>query len=210
MKRFVVLLLAGLWALSTPLSAQAVLGFHGGVNIADLAGDDVEDTESLTGINVGASIMFSIAGNLGLQVGGSYSEKGAKVSDVEPGVDAKFSLAYIEFPVLLRYSIPSSSALGFHLFGGGAIGLESKCEVEGSDGGVTVTVDCDEAGFEVTSTDFGLMGGAGVDIGVTDRIDVMIDLLYNYGLITVDDSGEEGDVKNRAFTIRAGLAIPLG
>ena len=54
------------------------------------------------------------------------------------------------------------------------------------------------------------MGGAGVDIGVSERVDLVIDLFYTLGLTSVDDSPEESDVKNRAITIRAGVAIPLG
>ena len=210
MKRYFVFLLAGFWALSAPLSAQTVLGFHGGVNIADLGGDDVEGTSSHTGLNIGASVLFPLNGNLALQVGGSYSEKGAEVSDSELGIDAKLLLDYIEFPVLLRYSFPTASSVGFHVMGGGALAIKSKCEIEGSDGSVNVTVDCDDAGFDVTGTDVGLMGGAGLSFAATERIDIVLDLLYNFGLISVDDSEADADVKNRAFTIRAGFTVPLG
>lgn len=208
MKKYLMLLLAGVWALSAPLSAQTTLGLYGGVNIANLGGDDIQDTESRTGLNLGASVLVPLGENVGLFLGGGYSQKGANVSD--PEVDGKFTLGYIEFPVLLRYGFPTSSAVGVHVYGGGAVALETSCEIEGSDGSVTVTVDCDEVGLDTRSTDFGLVGGAGVDIEVSDRVDLIVDLFYTLGLTSIPDTPEDEDVKNRAFTIRAGVAIPLG
>lgn len=208
MKKYVVLLFAAIWSLAAPLSAQTVLGFHAGVNIANFGGDDVENTDSRTGLNIGASVRFSLAENLGLSLGGGYSQMGTELS--EQGVTGKIKLDYLEFPVLLRFAFPSSSNLGLHLYGGAVVGIEAKCEIEGSEGSVSVTADCDEADLDTKSTQFGLMGGAGVDIGISDSMDLFLDVLYNLGLTTVDGSAEEADVKNRAFTIRAGLAIPLG
>jgi len=208
MKKYVVLLLAGVWALSAPLSAQAVLGIHGGVNIANFGGDDVEDTDSRTGINLGASVLFSLGEKVGVSLGANYSQMGADLS-VE-GISGQFKLDYLEFPLLLRYAFPSSSNLGVHLYGGGVVGVETKCEIEASEGSVSVTADCDEADLDSKSTQFGLMGGAGVDIGISERVDLVLDVLYNFGLTSIDGSAEEADVKNRAFIIRAGVAIPLG
>lgn len=208
MKKYLLLLLCGMWALSAPLSAQTTIGVYGGVNITNLGGDDVQDTESHTGLNVGASVLVPLVENLGLFIGAGYSEKGADVSD--PEVSGAFELGYVEFPILLRYGFPTSSSVGVHLYGGGAVALETRCQIEGTDGSVTVTLDCDEAGIDTKSTDVGLVGGAGLDIDVSERIDVIVDLFYTLGLTSIDDTADPGDVKNRAFTIRAGVGIPLG
>jgi len=207
MNKSLVLLSGLLLAVAMPASAQTVLGFHAGANIATLGGDDVQDAESRTGMNIGASVLFPIGENLGLSIGGGWSEKGATVSETEG--DLEFKLAYVEFPVMLRYAFPTSGSVGFHLMGGGALGVESKCELEGSDGGVTVTVDCSEAGFDTKSMDFGLVGGGGVDFDITDGMELFVDLLYTLGLTNIDDSADAADAKNRAFTIRGGISIPL-
>lgn len=208
MRKYFVFVLALVWASAAPAATQTVLGFHGGVNIANLGGSDVEDTSSRTGINLGASVLFSLAENVGLEVGAGFSQKGAEVSD--PEVTGKFKLDYLEFPVLLRYGFPSSGSVGLHLYGGASVGVELKCEIEGSAGGITATADCDEAGIDTKSVDFGLVGGAGVDIGISESVDLVLDVLYDFGLTSIDDTADPGDVKNRAFVIKAGVAIPLG
>ncbi|MDT8340023.1 MAG: porin family protein [Longimicrobiales bacterium] len=208
MKKISVLLLAALWGFAAPAAGQAVLGFHGGVNIADLGGDDVSDTDTRTGLNVGASVLFPLSGNWGLYLEGSYSEKGAEFSDVDGS--GALNLDYLEFPVLLRYGIPTSGPVGFHLYGGGALSFELTCELEGSGGGITATADCEDVDVETKTTDFGLMGGAGIDFRVAEGITGVLDAFYNLGLTSIDDSAADDDVKNRTFTIRAGVAIPLG
>ena len=208
MKKYLVIPLAAMLAFASPLAGQAVVGIYGGVNFADLGGSDVSNTEMHTGLNLGASVQFALGENFGVFLGGTYSEKGADVS--EQDVDGTIELSYFEIPVLFRYAIPSSSSVAFHLYGGGALAFETGCEISGTDGSVSVSVDCDEVGLDTKSTDFGLVGGAGVDIGVSERVDLVIDLFYTLGLTSVDDSPEESDVKNRAITIRAGVAIPLG
>lgn len=208
MKKISVLSLVALWAFAVPAAGQTVLGFHAGANIADLGGDDVGGTETRTGMNIGASVLFPLANNLGLHLEGSYSEKGADISD--PEVDGSLKLDYLEFPVLLRYGFPTTGSVGVHLYGGGAVGVELSCEIEASDGSVSATADCDDVDVNTKSVDFGLVGGAGVGFGLANDIDIVLDLFYNLGLTSVDDSGADGDVKNRTFTIRAGVAVPLG
>lgn len=176
MKKFCVLLLAGMWALPAPLAGQAVVGLQAGVNIANLRGGETGDTESRTGLNIGATVLFPLGENVGLLLGAGYSQKGADVTDVD--VTGTPGLGYIEFPVLVRYAFPTASTVGVHVFGGGAVSLKTKCEVQGSDGSVSVTLDCDDAAIDTRSTDFGLVGGAGVDIGVSDRVDVIVGLFY--------------------------------
>lgn len=208
MNKSLVLLLGLLLAVALPASAQTVLGFHAGANISTFGGGDADGAESRTGMNIGASMLFPIGENLGLSVGGGWSEKGAEFTDGEVGGD--FKLGYVEFPVMLRYGFPTSGSVGFHVMGGGALGVKSKCEIEGSEGGVTVTLDCDEVGLETKSLDLGLVGGAGIDFGISDGMDLFVDLLYTLGLSKIDDSADAADVKNRAFTVRAGIAIPMG
>ncbi|MDT8370353.1 MAG: porin family protein [Longimicrobiales bacterium] len=201
MKKLFVSSLALLLAMAAPASAQRVIGFHGGLNISDLGADANASTE--TGANIGASILFPLSGRLGLHLEASYSEKGA---EADGGSDqGEISLDYLEFPVLLRYGFPTPGNIGFHVYGGGALSFELDCELSG--GGIS-DVDCKDVGFDTNTTDFGLMAGAGLDYGVGAGIDLVLDAFYNYGLRDIDDSTND-DVKNRTFTIRAGVAVPL-
>jgi hypothetical protein len=207
MKRLAMFLVLLVFAVPAHLSAQTMLGFHAGANRSNLGGD-VEDADSRTGLNLGTSLTFSIGENLGLQTGASYAQKGATES--EQGVDVTFGLDYLEIPVLLRYAFPTTGSVGVHVFGGGAVGIEVGCELEVTDGSATITVDCDEGEIETKTFDFGLVGGAGLSFDISESLELFVDLLYNLGLTSVDDSTDPDSVKNRALTVRAGLGLPLG
>ena len=60
---------------------------------------------------------------------------------------------------------------------------------------------------DLKSTDFGAMAGPGIDIATSGSISVPLDVLYNLG---PSSNPESGDVKNRAFSIMAGIGGPLG
>ena len=205
---FAFLAVALLLAVAAPAFAQPVLTLKGGVNIATLSGDDVEDLESRTGLNVGASLLLPFTDVVGLEIGAAYSQKGAE--EEELGVTGSFEFDYLEFPVLLRFGIPTESALSAHFLVGGALAFETGCQVSLTEGGASFSGDCEEADIETKSMDFGLVGGAGLDIELTESITLVLDALYNLGLTNLDDSADPDDVKSRAFTLQAGLGFPLG
>lgn len=186
-----------------PLSAQTVLGIRGGVNIATLNEDGADNR---TGVNLGVAVDVPLSESLGLQFGGFYSQKGAQ--DEVGGATATIALDYIEIPALLRYDLPASGGASVHFLLGPAVAFEASCNAEAADASASVSFDCDEAGIDSKSIDFGAMGGLGLDIGISESLRLTVEGLYNLGLISIDDAG--GDTKNRAFTIRAGVGFPLG
>lgn len=210
MRKFTLFLLGALCALALPLQGQTVLGVHLGLNIAELGGADIDGGDARTGLNLAGSITFPLGENLGLHTGAGYSQKGLTESD--GGLEVALKFDYIEIPVLLQYTIPTEGSMGVHFMGGGALGIQASCKLEASDGSTSASVDCSnpDEDIPIKTFDFGLMGGVGVGIGLTERVDLVVDLLYNLGLTTVIDSSDPPDVKNRAFTIRAGASIPLG
>ena len=76
--------------------------------------------------------------------------------------------------------------------------------------GVTIGADCSEVGGSdpVKKTDFGAMVGAGLDFSMAPKTSLVVELFYDLGLATIDDTGD--DLKNRAFSILAGLSFKLG
>lgn len=205
-----VLVTAFLMTLPTVVAAQANVGFRGGLSLASLGGDDVEDLGSKTGLNIGGFVHVPLSDVVGLQFGAGFVQKGFK--ETELGVKFEFGVDYLELPLLLTLSPPTTGNVGFNFFFGPAVGFKTGCSVSGSEGGVKVSVDCDDPEFEVDlkSVDFGAMVGAGLDIGVTDNVSVVIEGFYNLGLTKIDDSGVDANVKNRAFAVLAGLSFSLG
>lgn len=205
-----VLVTALLMAPPTAVAGQTTLGFRGGLSLATLGGDDIESIDSRTGLNIGGFVNIPLSDVLGLQIGAGFAQKG--FSETELGVDVSFEVDYIEIPLLLTLSPPTTGNVGFNFFIGPALGFKASCNVTGSEDGVTVSVDCDDPDFELDlkSVDFGAMVGAGLDIGLTDNVALIIEGFYNLGLNKIDDSGDDDDVKNRAFSLLAGLSFSVG
>ena len=131
---FIVLLLI------TTISAQNFrVGAVGGINLASVS-TDMEDSEpnTLTTFGVGGVIDWNLGGNLALCFEPMYLKKGAKIEfpateeedfDIFGNIEGKFDFAYIEIPVLLKYSF-GSGGIKPYLMAGPTIGILSKAEME--------------------------------------------------------------------------------
>ncbi len=205
-----VLVTAFLMTLPTVVAAQVNVGFRGGLSLASLGGDDAEDLDSTKGLNIGGFVNVPLSDVVGLQFGASFVQKGTE--ETEAGVKFELGIDYLEIPVLLTLSPRTTGNVGFNFFFGPAVAFKTGCSVSGSEGGVKVSVDCDDPDFEadLKSVDFGAMVGAGLDISVTDNVSVVVEGFYNLGLTNIDDSGDDNNVKNRAFSLLAGLSFSVG
>ncbi len=212
MRRVVALLVPLILVLGQPVQAQSLLALRGGLNFASLGGDDEDNPDSRTGLNLGASYLVPVSTNVGIQFGAAYSQKGAE--STEEGIDVKLSLDYLEFPVLLNLVLPLSGSLSAHAVLGPAVAIEVGCEAAFSTLGgvstlgVTVTFDCSEIDADTKTFDFGAVVGAGLVFAASDRVSALVDLSYNLGLTSIDDSG--GDTKNKALTLQAGVGFSVG
>ncbi|TFG62562.1 MAG: PorT family protein [Gemmatimonadales bacterium] len=198
------------------LPAQDItIGLKGGIIIADLAIDDAgvsEQTGTRTAFAIGPFVEFGISDLFSVQPEVLYTQKGTK--DTEDGIDLTFKLNYIEVPVLLKARLSSAGSTVLpSVYAGPVFAFESKCEVEGSDGGATVTVDCNDEellGLETKSVDFGVALGAGISIP-TGSVVIVGDVRYTLGLSDINDTAgfEELDVKNRTWAVLFGVGLPL-
>jgi hypothetical protein len=204
------------------LDAQGItIGLKAGVNVADLAIEEAGtsvSTDTRTVVALGPFVEFGLGGVLAVQPELLYSQKGASFS--EPGIDLTFKLNYIEVPVLLKARLsPPGSPVRPSIYAGPVVGFESKCEVEGSAEGVSANIDCSEfvelsegeVDLQTKSVDFGLALGAGLDIPAGPVV-IVGDVRYTLGLTDVNDvTGASAlDIKNRAWSVFAGVGIPLG
>ncbi len=219
----------------THVRAQTTLSLTGGVNRTSLnVGADgafSPDFESLTRMSVGLAATIPVSDRFGLQLGGRYAQKGGRLDvigvlmggmmggleDIPPGTsfNADIKMDYVELTVLARVGFPlSGERVSGHLLAGPALGVRSSCEfgvsVSGPDvSAIDVGSDCEEMEFDFRPLDFGLAGGAGIDIGLTDSIDAHLGLLYTLGFADISEDVDD-TTKHRALTIQAGLAIPIG
>ena len=185
-------------------AGQSTLGFRVGQSRTSLGGD-ARGFDSRTGPSFGGFFNFPVSDVLGVQVGAGFVQKGASYSDSVIG-NLEFEVAYIEIPLLLTLSSPTVGNVGLTFSVGPAVGFVTGCNISLSGAGVTVSEgDCEEKFFEV-----GAMVGAGLKIGLTENVSLVLDGLYNHGLTTTSGSGFVDDTKNRAFSILAGASFSVG
>ena len=158
--------------LSLGLNAQN-FSIRGGVNLASLSGDDVVDTDNVTGYYVGPAFDLNL-GVVNLDIALLYGRRGGKFSSTQSSV----KLDYIDLPVLLKFNL-------------GPIILEAgpyaAMLLNASNGGIDV-------GDMVDNADFGLMAIGGVALG-----DLVFELTYTKGLSDVWKD-ELINLKNGSFS----------
>lgn len=209
-----------------PVVGQTTAVVHAGVTSARVegAGEDDSSDGSRIGVSLGGAVTVGALPNLGMQLGGTYLQKGASIGvladDIVNAFYAELKLDYVEFSALAKARLPVGAA-SLHLLAGPTVSVRVRCatDLTYSLGGDTVESDsgrdysdvaCDERDYGIGVADtevieFGVAGGIGTDfpVGVSTR--VSLDLLYRLGL-----SAAFANAKNRAITLRAGVSIPIG
>jgi len=174
---------------SSSLRAQSFtpgFGVKGGINLSTLAvdKDEIEDANYKTGFTVGLFKNMSLTDNLRLQQELLYTLKGAEYQIMGRDVDA--SLGYLEAPLNLQLHLGN---LPVYIFGGTHVSYLLNAKYEYSS-------DFFENGDDIVEFDdldsfkrleFGVQGGAGVNIGK-----LWIEARLTRGLSNVEDDRTVG------------------
>jgi opacity protein-like surface antigen len=164
-------------------SQEMGFGIKGGLNFANLSGDDVDDIGSRTGFHLGLLAEFGLSPNFSIQPEVLYSAQGAKEDDMT------WKLDYLTIPVMVKYYATD----GLSIEAGPYIGFNTTSEVE-FDG---ETLDLKD---ETESTDFGL----GLGLGYELPMGVLFQARYAIGL---SDIASDGDAKNSVFQLSVGYKL---
>jgi len=198
------------------------LGLKGGLNSANVEGDDAGAWGSRRGMVAGIFASLKLPAGLSLQPELLYSQKGAKgtLRGDSTTVNATLKTAYIEIPVLLKYALSSKGPVTPCLFAGPAFAFSksSKTELETSVLGLPLSGDVDN--YNEKSTDFGLVFGGSLDFSAGPSL-LTLDVRYTLGTSTMWDkvtlpvprdqlayrnaSGGPADMKNAVLSITAGM-----
>ena len=207
-------LVAGLAA--SPAASQVALGVTAGwsSSMVSLTGLEILGDESRAGIAAGASATLPLSHSLGLRLEGSYVQRGASWSDGKLG-DVSAMVDYVQMSALGRVSIPLvGSRISVHMLAGPALARETSCEVKVDYAlqPITLAGECtDEETYNPThAIDVGVVGGAGVQLGVVGRTALSLDFLYTYGLRSIYAGELDRTVHNRAITVQGGLVFSIG
>ena len=212
----------------TQSAAQITLGFGGGVTRSNVSvePDDDFESNSSTGIFVGAFLGVPLTGVLSMTIGGVYVQKGGSFSSEFFGDTINLGAAgdYLSVPVTLQFALVSGESVDFSIFAGPTFAIETKCEVTLSvdagtgsgpcKDGVTIsdgTSSTSFTGLNTKSLDIGAVFGGVVSFPAGESARIFVSGGYDLGLTNVpEDEDIFTSAKNRAFFLGAGVTFPVG
>lgn len=153
-------------------------------------------------IGGGGFVVLPLNGLLALQIEALFTPKGGKLPPLEENVTQTLLIDYVEVPILGRITTARSSSASLHVFGGPSAGfrVNAKHRVTSS-GTVGSNGFTDDISSGVERFELGMIAGGGVDAGRH----LVIDARYFWSLTDVNRDTTDGHLRNRAFTILAGL-----
>jgi hypothetical protein len=181
-------------------------GAKGGVILADVSGDGVDEAGTKTGFDGGAVVGADLTPHFGARVEALYVKKGAEGEIVTPGDDhpheSTWSLDYLEFPLLVTGRIPVGT-LTASAFAGPTFGFNLRSEIETTHG--TEDLDGITRAFEL-----GGAFGAGLEYWLS-RFALGAEVRYSLGATSVieDVAGQSIDIKNRGLGILATVRVAI-
>ncbi|MBN2571295.1 MAG: PorT family protein [Ignavibacteriales bacterium] len=190
------------------ISAQSVdIGIRAGVNLSSNSFEpELESitTKNESGLIGGLYFTFNF-GIFSLQSEVLYSQKGSKLESNTSlfNLNRQISLSYLEFPLLIKYNIPTSKNSQINIFTGPSFGinLNSKYTIDEIDSSYEKNIK-----DETKATEVGWIFGLGFNL-TFNKVTISIDCRYNYGFTKsayLNDLFSE--VYNGSFTISAGFS----
>ena len=194
--------------LAAPLSAQ--YGIRGGLSLSEISGDGFGDGGSRSGFTIGAYHTKWYSDNFGIETSAAFTQKGATAE--ESGVAVRAKIDYLDTGMFFVFRTAPSDGKATPLFYfGPTFASRLGCDVEGSIGGVTVSMNCDDPdladAFVITRTDYGILGGIGLVFGVSPGANFRLDAMVNLGLSDIDELGFGDANRNRTLMLMAGISF---
>jgi hypothetical protein len=195
---FTLMLAAVMLFTASPLFAEGMMfGVKGGLNLANLTGDDatMEGVDPSMKLGFGGGIFFgySFTELFGIQAEALYMMKGATYEEGGVSVDTK--LDYIEIPLLFKVNIPTEGKIKPAIFAGPAFGFLMSAKVEDLD----IKDDCE-------TMDIGILGGAEVGYKM-EKGTIFLNASYEIGMMSiakVDEGADDVSIKNSNIAIMVG------
>ena len=175
-----LLVIACVFVASFSYAQDLKFGVKGGLNLSNLVGDDVENTDIRTGIYLGGFLNKPLNDHLSFQPELIFSMQGAKGEDGFSNNDLTFKLSYLNVPLLLKLQLGSTDKV--HLFAGPQLGFVLKSEIEQEQGDMSGAQDVKD---QTNGVDFGL--NFGLSFVVSDNMS--LDVRYNRGLSKIFEEG---------------------
>ena len=178
---------AAVFAFGFANAQEVKFGAKAGLNMSDINGDNVSNSDSRLSFHVGGFAEIKLADKFAIQPELVYSVQGTKF-DTGGSDDLVYDLQYINLPVMFKYYVAEQ----FSLEAGPQVGFLTTAKLKLGD-------DSEDIKDSLKSTDFGFNLGAGYNF--TENISAS--LRYNIGLSDIPDS-DDADAKNSVLSLSVG------
>ena len=201
--------------LAPTVSAQATpakprFGITAGITLADVGGEDLQNTKLKTGFVGGVVAALPLGSGFSFQPELVYSMKGTKVDSTN--IELSVKVNYFELPLLVRYEVPVTGSTKPFLLAGPALAIQTSCKFAVSQQGATISIGCEElfnqggaSNIDSKTFDFGAIFGGGLAFDVGGR-SMSIGVRYDLGLTKIFS---DTDMKNRALSFIGSFEWPF-
>ena len=173
------------------------IGPEAGVSVSKY-GADAGTNDFKSGAIGGLFVTYSIKNTFGITTKFLYSQKGASFKSI----DTKQTLNYIEVPVIGRFFLNKEGTFRPNIFVGPSFGfLTGATNKVGSNERVKV----DNYQTVFNTFDFGVTGGMGFNILISNETYFIIDARYTHGLSDITKAA--GVVNNNSIGLTAGISF---
>ena len=198
-----MLAIAACSTLAVQAQTSPKIGLKGGVNLTNLYVDNVQDEHMKVGANIGLFTKIPVTSLFAVQPEIAYSQKGTQTNYNNAFGSGKyrFNLDYLEIPVAAVVNVTNN----FSLHAGPYVGflLSAKVKDVDQNGNIKGVTELNKDNFQ--STDYGLFGGLGYDVG-----GVTLGARYTYGLQAVGKNGLAGDLTQNSKNVALSFYLGIG
>lgn len=213
------IVLAGcvLLAVAVPAAAQTELGIRTGVAVNSVS-PGYENFSAR--IIAAADVTLPLYGNLGVRLGAAYAPRGGvswnlNIPDVRSGAALspgsryggvvhprdRLVMSYAQLSALLHMSVETEAGLvEFGMVGGPWFGLITWCRYRNDP--------CADRGRDFDGYDYGLALGGGMELAISDDVDLALELIRFFGLSDVGDGRRRTTTSQLAGQIGFVFEIP--
>lgn len=213
------IVLAGcvLFAVTVPAAAQTELGIRTGVAVNSVS-PGYENFS--TRIIAAADVTLPLYGNLGVRLGAAYAPRGGvrwnpNIPDTRSGAGLslgsmygsvvhphdRLAMSYAQLSALLHMSVETEAGLvEFGMVGGPWFGLITWCRYRNDP--------CADRDRDFDGYDYGLALGGGMELAISDDVDLALELIRFFGLSDVGDGRRRTTTSQLAGQIGFVFEIP--
>ena len=193
---------------ASPSAEGVVTGLKAGLSIAKITGSDAGEAGWRTAGALGAFLTYRVNDIFAVEPELLYVMKGAKTEGVDDfgsgpvAYKLTMKLDYVEMPLLAVVSVPTQVSVKPFVYAGPALAFSIS-----STGQVEVEKRSVERDLEgIKSMDLGIVAGAGFEYRFESG-SILFDARYDAGIVSIDDTVADEDVKNGAVSIMIGYGI---